>query len=57
MTTSAHDAVTLQQLINTSNSDALGLQLSKMVQGADNPDAMMNTAFQKLRLDSRDIYS
>lgn len=55
MTTSAHDAVTLQQLINTSNSDALGLQLSKMVQGADNPDAMMNTAFQKLRLDSRDI--
>ena len=55
MTISAHDAVTLQQLIDSSSSDALGLQLSKMVQNADNPDAIANTAFQALRLDSRHV--
>lgn len=55
MATSAHDAVTLQQLMNASSSDALRLQLSKMVQGADNSDAIRHTAFQKLRLDSRDV--
>ena len=55
MTISAHDAVTLQQLIDSSSSDALGLQLSKMVQNADNPDAIANTAFRKLRLDSRHV--
>lgn len=55
MTISAHDAVTLQQLIDSSSSDALGLQLSKMVQNADNPDAIANIAFGELRLDSRHV--
>ncbi|AMN50664.1 UDP-N-acetylmuramoylalanyl-D-glutamate--2,6-diaminopimelate ligase [Psychrobacter sp. P2G3] len=55
MTTSSHDAVTLQQLIDSSSSDELGRQLSKMVQNADNPDAIANTVFQDLRLDSRHV--
>ena len=57
MTTSSHDAVTLQQLIDSSSSDELGRQLSKMVQNADNPDAIANTVFQDLRLDSRHVAS
>lgn len=55
MTTASNYAVTLQQLIDSSSSDALGLQLSKMVQTADNPDAIANTAFQALCLDSRHV--
>ncbi|OLF36762.1 UDP-N-acetylmuramoyl-L-alanyl-D-glutamate--2,6-diaminopimelate ligase [Psychrobacter sp. Cmf 22.2] len=54
MTSSAYDAITLQQLIE-SNNNALGQQLSKMVHSAKNPEAIANTAFNKLRLDSRHV--
>ena len=35
MTTSSQHAVTLQQLMESSRGDALGLQLSQMVKGID----------------------
>ncbi|WP_299188007.1 UDP-N-acetylmuramoyl-L-alanyl-D-glutamate--2,6-diaminopimelate ligase [uncultured Psychrobacter sp.] len=54
MTSSAYDAVTLQQLIK-SNNNALGQQLSKMIDNAKNPEAIANTAFNKLCLDSRHV--
>ncbi|MGM8887156.1 UDP-N-acetylmuramoyl-L-alanyl-D-glutamate--2,6-diaminopimelate ligase, partial [Psychrobacter sp. 1U2] len=54
MTPSAHNAVMLQQLIESS-SEALGQQLSQMVHSAKNPEVIANTAFNKLRLDSRHV--
>ena len=55
MTTSSKHAVTLQQLMESSRGDALGLQLSQMVKGLENPSDIANIAFNDIRLDSRQI--
>ena len=55
MTTSSQHAVTLQQLMESSRGDALGLQLSQMVKGLENPSDITNIAFSNIRLDSRQV--
>ncbi|WP_350562169.1 UDP-N-acetylmuramoyl-L-alanyl-D-glutamate--2,6-diaminopimelate ligase [Psychrobacter sp. CAL346-MNA-CIBAN-0220] len=59
MTNSSQRTITLQQLIDSNqinkNSDAVGRQLSAVIQASVNPKLIANIPFQQLRLDSRQV--